>query len=92
MAAPKGPNYREDLWVVATLPGGSAEENLDAWRQAACMLAGLEDMAEEQSNQAFFVAIADARERALEEVRRHEVEVEMRREWGLKHPSRAGGE
>lgn len=77
------PTGRDDLWCVGKDDMGKVgvEAALVLWRQASAMLDGLADMAEHQPNEALYVALSDARARAYEEVRRHEVEVKMRRDW-----------
>lgn len=87
------PTGRTDLWCVSKDDMGKVdvEAALVQWRQASSMLDGLCDMAEHQGVEALYVALTDCRARAYEEVRRHEREAKMRREWAeMVETGRAG--
>lgn len=89
---PKGPEYRNDLWMCAKAFDYGPEENLRLWEAASAVLEGLCKMAEEwcrnplTANDALLVAFADCHDRCKEEAKRHEREIEMRREWAARQP------
>lgn len=89
---PASPERRNDLWIVGKVFDYGPEKNLQLWRDAKHFVDGLTTMVEQwdanspMSNDALIVALSDCFNRTKEEVKRHEAELEMRREWAAQQP------
>ena len=71
----------EELWISAMPPDEGPEDNLEMWREAESYLNHLCNLAEQQPNQAILCALVDAYNRVIEERRRAEDLLKLRRRW-----------
>ena len=71
----------EDLWIVSLPADRGPEGNLEMWREAEEYLDYLSGKHEGNDNEAILVALTDAYNRCIEERRRAEDLLKLRRRW-----------